>query len=218
MISFIGMKTVEVGIERNMNILLKPDTEVLDEVMVVAFGTAKKSAFTGSAKVVDAEKLQQSQVTSVTNALAGQVAGVQLTSSSGAPGSQASIKIRGFSSLTAGTDPLVIVDGAPYSGDLNNLNPNDVESMTVLKDAASTSLYGARAANGVIMITTKKGNSAKAKVTFDARYGVNTRGISEYDIMKDPGMYMTTYWNVLKKNVSLRIFILFHSRKIFMII
>ena len=198
MISFIGMKTVEVGIERNMNILLKPDTEVLDEVMVVAFGTAKKSAFTGSAKVVDAEKLSQSQVTSVTNALAGQVAGVQLTSSSGAPGSQSSIKIRGFSSLTAGTDPLVIVDGAPYSGDLNNLNPNDVESMTVLKDAASNALYGARGANGVIVITTKKASKGRdAIVTFDAKYGFNERALQQYDIITDPGQYYEMHYGAL---------------------
>ena len=198
MISFIGMKTVEVGIERNMNILLKPDTEVLDEVMVVAFGTAKKSAFTGSAKVVDAEKLSQSQVTSVTNALAGQVAGVQLTSSNGAPGSQSSIKIRGFSSLTAGTDPLVIVDGAPYSGDLNNLNPNDVESMTVLKDAASNALYGARGANGVIVITTKKASKGRdAIVTFDAKYGFNERALQQYDVITDPGQYYEMHYGAL---------------------
>ena len=134
---------------------MKPDTEMLEEVMVVAFGTAKKSAFTGSATVVSAEKLEQSQVTSVTDALAGAVPGVTLTSNNGAPGASASIKIRGFSSLNAGNDPLIIVDGAPYSGDLSNINPNDVESMTVLKDAASNALYGARGANGVIIITTK---------------------------------------------------------------
>ena len=198
MISFVGMKTVEVAIERNMNVLLKPDSEVLEEVMVVAFGTAKKSAFTGSAKVVDSEKLQQSQVTSVTNALAGQVAGVQLTSSNGAPGAQSSIKIRGFSSLTAGTDPLVIVDGAPYSGDLNNLNPNDVESMTVLKDAASNALYGARGANGVIVITTKKASKGRdAIVTFDAKYGYNERALQQYDIITDPGQYYEMHYGAL---------------------
>ena len=198
MISFIGMKTVEIPVGKNLNIVLKPDTEVLEEVMVVAFGTAKKSAFTGSAKVVDSEKLQQSQVTSVTNALAGQVAGVQLTSSNGAPGSQSSIKIRGFSSLTAGTDPLVIVDGAPYSGDLNNLNPNDVESMTVLKDAASNALYGARGANGVIVITTKKASKGRdAIVTFDAKYGYNERALQQYDVITDPGQYYEMHYGAL---------------------
>ncbi len=198
MVSFIGMKTVEVAIAKNLNIVLASDTEVLEEVMVVAFGTAKKSAFTGSAKVVGSEKLEKSQATSVTNALAGQVAGVQLTSSNGAPGAQSSIKIRGFSSLTAGTDPLVIVDGAPYSGDLNNLNPNDVESMTVLKDAASNALYGARGANGVIMITTKKAKRGEAIVTFDAKFGVNERALQQYDIVTSPAQYYEMHYGALK--------------------
>ena len=155
-ISYIGMQTQEVAIKSSVKVVMKSDTEMLDEVMVVAFGTAKKSAFTGSAKVVGTEKLEQSQVTNVTDALAGAVPGVTLTSNDGAPGAKSSIKIRGFSSINAKNDPLIIVDGAPYSGDINNINPNDVESMTVLKDAASNALYGARGANGVIIITTKK--------------------------------------------------------------
>ena len=151
-VSYIGMQTQEVGIKPNIKVIMRSDTEMLDEVMVVAFGTAKKSAFTGSAKVVSSEKIEQSQVTSVTNALAGAVPGVTLTSNDGAPGATASIKVRGFSSLNAGNDPLIIVDGAPYSGDLGNINPNDVESMTVLKDAASNALYGARGALSLIHI------------------------------------------------------------------
>ena len=155
-ISYIGMQTQEVAIKSSVKVVMKSDTEMLDEVMVVAFGTAKKSAFTGSAKVVGTEKLEQSQVTNVTDALAGAVPGVTLTSNDGAPGAKSSIKIRGFSSINAKNDPLIIVDGAPYSGDINNINPNDVESMTVLKDAASNALYGARGANGVILVTPKK--------------------------------------------------------------
>ena len=178
---------------------MKPDTEMLEEVMVVAFGTAKKSAFTGSATVVSAEKLEQSQVTSVTDALAGAVPGVTLTSNTGAPGASASIKIRGFSSLNAGNDPLIIVDGAPYSGDLSNINPNDVESMTVLKDAASNALYGARGANGVIIITTKRANmSGEAKVTFDAKWGANTRALKKYDVITDPAMYYEMHYGAMK--------------------
>lgn len=150
------MESQTVTIKPNLKVVLRTNSEMLDEVMVVAFGTAKKSAFTGSATVVDSEKLEQSQVTSVTNALAGAVPGVTLTSNNGAPGSTSSIKIRGFSSINAGNDPLIIIDGAPYSGDLSNLNPSDVESMTVLKDAASNALYGARGANGVVIITTKR--------------------------------------------------------------
>lgn len=173
---------------------------MLDEVMVVAFGTAKKSAFTGSAKVVSSEKLEQSQVTSVTNALAGAVPGVTLTSNDGAPGSTSSIKIRGFSSINAGNDPLIIVDGAPYNSDqLTNLNPNDVESMTVLKDAASNALYGARGANGVIIITTKKANQkGEATVTFDAKWGANTRALQHYDVITDPGQYYEMHYGVMK--------------------
>ena len=178
---------------------MRPDTEMLEEVMVVAFGTAKKSAFTGSAKVVGAEKLEQSQVTSVTDALAGAVPGVTLTSNNGAPGASASIKIRGFSSLNAGNDPLIIVDGAPYSGDLSNINPNDVESMTVLKDAASNALYGARGANGVVIITTKRANmSGEAKVTFDAKWGANTRALKKYDVISDPAMYYEMHYGAMK--------------------
>ena len=178
---------------------MKPDTEMLEEVMVVAFGTAKKSAFTGSATVVSAEKLELSQVTSVTDALAGAVPGVTLTSNNGAPGASASIKIRGFSSLNAGNDPLIIVDGAPYSGDLSNINPNDVESMTVLKDAASNALYGARGANGVIIITTKRANmSGEAKVTFDAKWGANTRALKKYDVITDPAMYYEMHYGAMK--------------------
>ena len=192
------MEKQEVEIKDNMRIVLQSSLEMLDEVMVVAFGTAKKSAFTGSAKVLDSEKLEKSQVTSVTNALAGAVPGVTLTSNDGAPGSTSSIQIRGFSSINAGNDPLIIVDGAPYSGDLGNLNPNDVESMTVLKDAASNALYGARGANGVIIITTKKAERGEAVVTFDAKWGGNTRALQQYDVITDPGQYYEMHYGAMK--------------------
>ncbi|MDL2255196.1 TonB-dependent receptor [Parabacteroides sp. OttesenSCG-928-K15] len=199
-VSYVGMKTQELTISSNMRIVLETNAEMLEEVMVVAFGTAKRSQFTGSAKVVTAEKLEKSQVTSVTNALAGAVPGVQLTSSNGAPGATSSIKIRGFSSLNAGNDPLIVVDGAPYSGDLANLNPNDVESMTVLKDAASNALYGARGANGVVIITTKKaGQKGEATVTFDAKWGANTRALKQYNIITSPAQYYETHFGALQR-------------------
>jgi len=187
--SFMGMKPATLVARDGMKVLMETETKAMDEVIVVAFGTAKKSAFTGSAKVVGAEELAKSQVTSVTNALAGAVPGVQLTSASGAPGETSTIRIRGFGSLNAGKDPLIIVDGAPYSGDISNLNPNDVESMTVLKDAASNALYGARGANGVIMITTKKAKYGEAKVTLDAKYGWNTRALKHYKTINSPEKY-----------------------------
>lgn len=141
----------------------------MDEVMVVAYGTAKRSAFTGSASVVNAEKLSKRQTTNVVQALAGQVAGLQMTSGSGQPGGDApTLIIRGIGSINADNDPLIIVDGMPYEGGWNNINPSDVESVSVLKDAASNALYGARGANGVIIITTKQAKAGEAVVTASA--------------------------------------------------
>ena len=196
-ITYLGYEGKTVKAKNGMRIFLKADSKALDEVIVVAFGTAKKSAFTGSAKAVGAEDIALSQTTSVTGALAGAVAGVQLTSESGSPSGSPTIRIRGFSSLNAGKDPLIIVDGAPYSGDLGNLNPNDVESMTVLKDAASNALYGARGANGVIVITTKKAKSGDAVVTFDAKWGANTKALRQYDVITDPAEYYEKHYDAV---------------------
>ena len=131
------------------DVLLSPDTQMIEETIVVAFGTATKESFTGSAAVVKSDDIAKVQSSDVTRALEGVVAGVQMTTSSGSLGSGPSIRIRGTSSISAGNAPLYIVDGVPYSGDMNNLNTADIESMTVLKDAASNALYGARGANGV---------------------------------------------------------------------
>ena len=153
-VSYIGMVTKTVKAAKNMKIVLDTDSKSLDEVMVVAYGTEKKSAFTGSAAVVGAEEIGKVQVTNVVDALKGKAAGVQMIKASGAPGSTSTIRIRGISSINAGNDPLIVVDGSPYDGDINSINPSDIESMTVLKDASSSALYGARGANGVILITT----------------------------------------------------------------
>ncbi len=195
-VTCLGFQTVEIPVSGRavIDVTLEIDTEMLDETIVVAFGRTTREAFTGSAKVLDDEKLALSQVTNVTDALAGQVAGVQLISSNGAPGSSATIRVRGISSVNAGKDPLIVVDGVPYDGDMNNIAPSDIESMTVLKDAASNALYGARGANGVIMITTKKGRPGQAMVTLDAKVGVNTRALQEYETISDPrGFYEQHY-------------------------
>ena len=201
-VSYVGMTTQEVRIIKGkaIKVVLVEDGVALDDVMVVAYGTAKKSAFTGSAKVIDSEMLENAQVTNVANALSGKVAGVQLTSSNGAPGSEATIKIRGISSINAGNDPLFVVDGAPMGEDfdLNNLNPNDVESMTVLKDAASNALYGARGANGVIIITTKQASKkGDAVVTFDGKWGVNTNALQKYNVVTSPAQYYEMHYGAL---------------------
>ncbi len=197
-VSYVGMEPQEVTIPANgiVNVKLADKNNVLDEVMVVAFGTAKKSAFTGSAAVVNSESLEKHVTTNVANALVGQVPGLQMRGASGAPGaSQGSMNIRGIASISAGTDPLIIVDGSPYPASLSNIPQGDVESITVLKDAASAALYGARGAAGVILITTKKGSAQTAKVSVDAKWGSNTRALQRYDVITDPGQYYEAYYN-----------------------
>ena len=199
-VSFIGYQSqqIPVGDKTRIDIVLKEDAKAIDDVIVVAFGTAKKEAFTGSATVLKSDDIAKTQQPNVAQALAGKVAGVQLTNTSGQPGKSPEIRIRGFSSLNAGNSPLWIVDGMPYSGDLNNLNPSDVESMTVLKDAASNSLYGARGANGVVMITTKKAKSKEAVVSVDAKWGVNSRAVRDYEYITNPAQFYETHYGALK--------------------
>ena len=199
-VSYVGMTTQEVHILRGkpMKVVLVEDGVILDEAIVVAYGTAKKSSFTGSAAVVKSDEIGKIQTSNAANALTGKMAGVQLTNASGQPGATSpTIRVRGISSINAGNAPLVILDGAPYDGDLNNINSQDIESMTVLKDAASNALYGARGANGVIMITTKKGQSGTSRVTFDAKWGSNTRATQDYDYIKSPAQYYETYYGAL---------------------
>lgn len=196
-VTYVGMKTVEVTLRPNMRIVMEPETANVDEVIVTAFGQQTRSSFTGSAAVVDSKKIEKKQLTNVIAGLRGEVPGVQITGSSGSPTSTPVLRIRGFSSINAGKDPLIIVDGSPYDGGWNNLNPNDVASVTVLKDAASNALYGARGANGVIMITTKKAEAGKATITLDAKWGVNSRIKRDYDYISDPGQYYETWYKAL---------------------
>ena len=183
------MKSQEVAVKPVLNVMLEGDNQMLDEVMVVAYGTAKKSAFTGSAATIKTEKIAARQAANLTGALAGQVAGVQTTNNNGQPGKDAEVRIRGIGSISASNKPLYVVDGVPYDGEISAISTSDIESMTVLKDAASNALYGARGANGVILITTKKGKSGDARVTFDAKWGVNKRGIPSYEAVTDPGKF-----------------------------
>lgn len=198
-VSFVGMQTVEVEAKPNMNIVLKPSIESLDEVVVVAYGTAKRSQFVGSAKVVGGESLAARSTSNITNALQGAVAGVQVVNGSGQPGTGATIRIRGVGSINGGTVPLYVVDGTPYDVSVMNLlNPNDIESMTVLKDAAATAIYGARGANGVVLITTKGGKGdGKIIVKLDAKVGRSSRAVPNYNVMTDPAMYYETAYRAL---------------------
>ena len=144
--------------------------------------------------MIHTEQITKRPVTNVIESLSGQVAGLQMTMTNGQPGETPSILIRGISSMSAKTDPLIVLDGMPYEGGWNNINPADVESISVLKDAASTALYGARGANGVIIITTKSAKAGDAKITVDAKWSANTRGEIEYDYIKDPGEYYQAHY------------------------
>ena len=198
-VSYVGYETQNVTISGNeLTIHLQPANSLLDPVIVVAYGEQKKSSFTGSAAVVGSADIEKTQVTNVLDALNGKVAGLQLSNASGAPGaSDPTIRVRGFSSVLAGNEPLIIVDGTPFTGDINALNTNDIESMSVLKDAASNALYGARGANGVILITTKRAKLGEATVTFDAKWGGQSRASQDYDFIKDPRQYYELYYSSL---------------------
>lgn len=198
--SFVGYDDaiVPVNGRRVINVTLNPGSIEVDEVLITAYGTSTKGTFTGSAAVVDSRKIEQRTVSNVSNALAGAMAGVQIQNNNGQPGESSKILIRGVGSINSGTSPLIVVDGVPFDGDLSSINTADIENLTVLKDAASTALYGARGANGIIMVTTKTGKSSKAVVNIDARYGVNSRGIKNYDVLTDPAEYMKGVYTALK--------------------
>ena len=199
--SSIGYMTVKEAVNGPivLNIILEPDTEHLEETIVVAYGTATKSSFTGSASMIGAETIEARVSTDVTAALAGTTPGVQIISSSGDPAAGGgTIRIRGIGSMSASNAPLYIVDGMPYDGPISDINPSDVESMSVLKDAAASAIYGARGANGVVLITTKRGTaSSDAKIRFDARWGSNSRLIPQYDVITDPAQYYETHYRMM---------------------
>lgn len=185
-----------------MKVLLRPNAEVLDEVVVVAYGTQKRASITGAVSAVNAEEIEKRPVTNVTSALEGTTTGVQVNSTYGEPGNSSNnIRIRGFGSINGTNEPLIVVDGVPYSGSLNDINSSDIESMSVLKDASSAALYGNKAANGVILINTRKGKSSKLGVRLDIRQGIYTRGIPEYERL-GINDWMETLWKGYKQYLS----------------
>ena len=211
--SFIGMHTQDIELtDAILNVTMVKKSVGMDEVMVVAYGTQKRSAFTGSASVVKADALRESPDASMLKALQGKAAGVSVVQSYGQPGSMPKVRIRGIGSINGNKSPLYVIDGVPVlSGDfsgtqasssvLSMINPEDVESQTVLKDAAATALYGSRGANGVIIITTKSGKAGKTKVNFSAEYGfsdiANPEALDYFD-SKEYAEYshkaLTNYW------------------------
>lgn len=213
-ISYIGYKTLEVPVNGRsvVDVILVVDALSLDEVMVVAYGTSTKGTFTGAASVVKSDAIKDVPTLSFENALNGKIAGVQISSNSGQAGSTSSIRVRGIGSMNASNEPLYVVDGVPVvSGNVSNMgnytssnvmstiNPSDIESITILKDAAASSLYGSRAANGVIMITTKRGKMGKTNINFKASVGITpsfaTDNYEAASTEQQVEMYYENFWN-----------------------
>ncbi len=187
---------VEIGNQSLINANLKQANSTLTEVVVTAYGSTQKKAFTGTASTIKADAFKDLQVTSITSVLQGNASGVLAVSSNGQPGESPTIRIRGIGSVNASSAPLIILDGAPYGGNINGINPSDIETITVLKDASSTALYGSRAANGVIQIVTKSGRG-KPKVSFSALTGFSTRAVNDYSYVGSDKLYELT-WEGLK--------------------
>ena len=197
--SFVGMKTAEqeIGGQSVINVALSPDVLGIDEVVVVGYGTATKQSFVGSVSEVKAQNIQDKAVSNISTSLAGEAAGVQVINTSGQPGSTATIRIRGYGSVNGNRDPLYVLDGVPYSGELNAINPNDIASTTILKDATATAIYGSRGANGVILLTTKTGQAGKSVIEVDVKRGMNVSGIPRYSTIKSPEKYIELSWEAL---------------------
>ena len=181
-------------------VLAQKDTtkvQNIEEVVVVAYGVQKKSTLTGANVQVSAKQIEERPISNVLSALDGAGAGIQIASGSGQPGDGPTIRIRGTGSILASNEPLIVVDGVPFPGNLNSINPNDIESLNVLKDAASTSLYGSSAANGVILVTTKKGKKNSTRVTLNSSTGIISRFIEEYDRV-GPADYYPLAWEAMR--------------------
>ena len=199
-ITYVGMEPLDIAVSsKPLRIQLRNDANNLDEVIVVAYGTQKKTSLTGAIQEVKSEEILLRPTSSVASALEGTVTGVQVNSTYGVPGEDPSIRIRGIGTVNGSSSPLYILDGVPYGGKISDLNSQDIESMSVLKDAASAALYGNRASNGVILITTKKGKQGKLNMTADIKLGTYSRGIPEYERM-GATQWMEAQWLNMKNN------------------
>ncbi|PTX15261.1 TonB-linked SusC/RagA family outer membrane protein [Pontibacter mucosus] len=197
--NFLGYVAQEVNVSgrSTINVSLSEDAKALEEIVVVGYSTTTKESFTGTAKVVSAERLESKSVSNVSQALAGEVSGVRIVNTSGQPGTEATVRIRGIGSVNGNRDPLYVVDGVPFNGSINSINPADIESTTVLKDAAATAIYGSRGANGVIVITTKTGRGKDNYIEVDANFGTNQALLPRYQTIKSPEQYVGLTWESL---------------------
>ena len=199
--SFVGYadQNQTVGSSNVVNVTMQIDTS-LEEVIVIGYGSTTKEAFVGTATTIETENVTAKANGNFSQALRGEVAGVQVTTGSGAPGSDATIRIRGTGSVNGNRAPLYVVDGAPYASDISAINPSDIEDITILKDAAATSIYGSRGSNGVIVVTTKKGKSGMSNISVDVRTSINSLSLPQYSVITSPEEYIeTTYQSLVNK-------------------
>jgi TonB-linked SusC/RagA family outer membrane protein len=200
--SFIGYTTqsISIGTQSVIDVVLQPDTKQLEEIVVVGYGTTTKEAFVGSAKSVSSRNIETKSFTNLSQAMAGEVAGVNVINTSGQPGTVATVRIRGLGSVNGNRNPLYVVDGIPLTdaGSLNAINNADITSYTVLKDATATAIYGARGANGVIVITTRGGQKGKSSIDVEYKTGVNMSLLPRYDVIESPEEYIELTWEGMK--------------------
>jgi TonB-linked SusC/RagA family outer membrane protein len=201
--TYIGYASQEinVGNRTTVNLTLAPDQNQLSEVLIVAYGTANKNTYTGSSAQINSDDFKNRPITNVMSAVAGSAPGIQATTSSGAPGSTPGIRIRGFGSISASNDALYVVDGSVFDGSISNIDPADIESVSLLKDAATAALYGSRAGNGVVLITTKKGKAGRQTLNFKANTGWVSRGLPEYERV-DALQYYPLMWEVQRNTLA----------------
>lgn len=194
--SYVGYATTTktVGAQSVIDVVLEVDAAQLEEVVVVGYGTTTEQSFTGTAAVVSGEELSRKNVTDVSQALQGEVAGVQVINTSGQPGTAATIRIRGFGSVNGNRDPLYVVDGVPYNGSITAINPSDIESTVILKDAAATAVYGSRGANGVVLIETKDGVPGQSYIEISTKTGQNFQLLPRYSTIESPERYIGLSW------------------------
>ncbi|WP_245553403.1 SusC/RagA family TonB-linked outer membrane protein [Echinicola vietnamensis] len=198
--SFMGMESQEVAInnQSTIDVELGADAQLLSEVVVVGYGTTTKQAFAGSMKEVDSELIERKSVSNASQALAGEVAGVRVINTTGQPGKTADIRIRGIGSVNGNRSPLYVVDGVPFTGNITSINPSDIASMSVLKDATATSIYGSRGANGVVLITTRKGKAGDSYIEVDGKIGQNFDLLPRYETISSPEEYIGLSWQAVR--------------------
>ena len=198
-ISFVGYEAAEVVVDGNDVMAILSLATELEEVVVTGYGVYDKKRYTGSAVTIDTEPISRKNISNISRGLVGEASGLTVVSNSGQPGTSATVRIRGKAgSVNGNSAPLYVLDGVPYNGNINAINPNDIETTTILKDAAATAIYGNRGANGVILITTKRGDADEARISVDIKSGSNTDYLPRYSVIESPEKWTELVWESLK--------------------